>query len=100
MSIPQTEIDNERVLRALGMILETRGIEPQGHTDRVATLASSIAAELGLSESEIRAIKLGAYLHDLGKLSVPKNVLLESKMLCYPKQIGNRFALMFGLAQP
>ena len=70
-----------RTVRALGVALETRGLEPPGHTDRVSTLAVGIATELGLSASEVWAVQLGAYLHDLGKFGVPLEVLLKSLAL-------------------
>ena len=64
-----------RTMRALGVALEARGLEPPGHADRVSALAVSIARELGLSASEVWAVQLGAYLHDLGKFGVPIGVL-------------------------
>ncbi len=70
-----------RTVRALGVALEVRGLEPPGHADRVATLAVGIATELGLSSAEVWAVQLGAYLHDLGKFGVPSAVLLKSLAL-------------------
>ncbi len=78
---PSSFYDQRRVWRALGLTLEARGVEPQGHTDRIVMLAVSIAAELGLSEEEIQAIEVGAYLHDLGKLDLPRHLLQETQML-------------------
>ena len=70
-----------RTMRALGVALEVRGLEPPGHADRVARLAVEIATELGLSSNELWAVQLGAYLHDLGKFGVPLEVLHKSLAL-------------------
>lgn len=46
-----------------------------GHSIRTALLATSMAKELGVGESEIAAIGVGALLHDIGKLFVPREIL-------------------------
>ncbi len=46
-----------------------------GHVRRVASYAVMIGKELGLSSLELRNLALGAQLHDVGKISVPDNVL-------------------------
>ncbi len=101
MSQPTSTLNFEqqrRVWRALGVMLEIRGLEPQGHTDRVVTLAGSMAAELGLADDEISAIELGAYLHDIGKLGVPRSMLRESKMLSDEEWESIRAHVHFGEA--
>jgi putative nucleotidyltransferase with HDIG domain len=45
------------------------------HTRRVAELAVQIGEELGLPESRLRLLALGGLLHDMGKLSVPDDIL-------------------------
>jgi PAS domain S-box-containing protein len=70
-----------RTMRALGVALEVRGLEPPGHADRVSTLAVGIARELGLNAQEVWAVQLGAYLHDIGKFGVPLEVLHKSLAL-------------------
>jgi HD-GYP domain-containing protein (c-di-GMP phosphodiesterase class II) len=46
-----------------------------GHVRRVASYAVMIGKELGLSSVELRNLALGAQLHDVGKISVPDNIL-------------------------
>lgn len=46
-----------------------------GHSDRVATLAQEIAAEMDLAEEEREDIHLGALIHDIGKIGIPDAVL-------------------------
>jgi putative nucleotidyltransferase with HDIG domain len=63
------------VVRAWGRSLESRDGSTFGHCGRVARLAVATARELGLDEHEETTILLGAYLHDLGKIGVPPDVL-------------------------
>jgi diguanylate cyclase (GGDEF)-like protein len=45
------------------------------HLSEVATLASATAQRLGLTEAEIRRIRLAAELHDVGKVAIPDSIL-------------------------
>lgn len=67
----------EAEFRALGLALEARDGVIRGHTDRVAALATRVAEALCWSPSQIRAVRWGAYLHDIGKIAVPDAVLLK-----------------------
>lgn len=67
----------EGAMMALGMALEARDFETQGHTERTVALAERLGTALGLSAADQDALRQGAYLHDLGKLSVPDGVLLK-----------------------
>ncbi|WP_216321881.1 HD-GYP domain-containing protein [Deinococcus aestuarii] len=71
----------EAALRALGLALEARDGETQGHTDRVTTLALRLADRLPLSPAQRQALRWGAYLHDIGKIAIPDTVLLKSGRL-------------------
>ncbi len=65
----------EGALLAVGKALEARDLETSDHTERVAQLAERMAKALNLNEGEIRAIRWGAYLHDVGKFSIPDTIL-------------------------
>ena len=67
----------DAALRALALALETRDSETQGHTDRVTELALRMAGALVWSPSQTRALRWGAYLHDIGKLAIPDAVLFK-----------------------
>jgi HD-GYP domain-containing protein (c-di-GMP phosphodiesterase class II) len=71
------EIAYEHSLRALGVALEARDQETAGHTDRVVGMALELGKELNLSDLELRDLRWGAFLHDIGKLSVPDAILLK-----------------------
>lgn len=66
---------HESALRTLGLCLETRDAETQGHTDRVTELAVRLGRHLGLNETGLRALRWGAYLHDIGKIGMPDAIL-------------------------
>ncbi len=73
----QLEAAYDGALRAIGLALEARDRETAGHTDRVAAMAEQLGRELGMSETELRDLRWGAYLHDVGKLTIPDAILLK-----------------------
>lgn len=67
----------EETLRALGIALEYRDYETKGHTDRVVALSLALAAHLGLDVGALDDLRRGAYLHDVGKIAIPDQILLK-----------------------
>jgi len=63
------------VVGALSASVEMRDPYTAGHQDRVAQIAAAVATELQLEPAEVDAIELAARIHDLGKLSVPSEIL-------------------------
>ena len=63
------------VVRDWGQSIESADSYTHGHCERVADYAQQVAYKLGLSEEEMTTIRLGAYLHDVGKVKVPHEVL-------------------------
>ncbi|PNY81226.1 HD domain-containing phosphohydrolase [Deinococcus koreensis] len=64
-------------LLSLGTALEARDFETAGHTERVVKWAHALGQALQLSAAELDSLVEGAYLHDLGKLAVPDQILLK-----------------------
>jgi putative nucleotidyltransferase with HDIG domain len=64
-------------LTALARVLESRDPSSTGHSTRVAALAERVARGLGFDDDELETLRLGAGLHDIGKLAVTQRVLLE-----------------------
>jgi hypothetical protein len=62
-------------VRALVMKLQRKDVYTEGHTRRVALLAVGVGEDLGLPPHQLRALAAGALLHDIGKLSIPDEVL-------------------------
>jgi hypothetical protein len=63
------------VITTLGRVVEVRDPYTQGHEVGVARLATMIAADLELSDEVIREIEVAALVHDIGKISVPAEIL-------------------------
>jgi hypothetical protein len=65
-----------QTIEALAMAPELGGMVPPGHAERVATLASAMGEELGLSASELRDLEMASLLHHLGQVTLddPVNV--------------------------
>jgi putative two-component system response regulator len=66
---------------ALANAIETRDPSMHGHCERMSALATRLAAELGLGAAEIEAVRLGAVLHDVGKIGIPDSVLMKEGAL-------------------
>jgi HD-GYP domain-containing protein (c-di-GMP phosphodiesterase class II) len=62
-------------VRALMLRLAAKDRSTEHHTRRVAALAVQIGEELGLPDGRLRLLALGGLLHDMGKLSVPNEIL-------------------------
>ena len=62
---------------ALANAIEARDSYLHGHCERLASLAVRLAELLGLPPEEIETIRLGAILHDVGKIGIPDRVLLK-----------------------
>jgi putative two-component system response regulator len=72
----------ERVLTptitsALANAIEAREEGMRGHCERLTLLAMRLALASSLGEDEIESIRLGALLHDIGKIGIPDSVLLK-----------------------
>jgi putative nucleotidyltransferase with HDIG domain len=83
-------------LKTVGSALEMRDLETANHTERVAHLAEAMARELELSEPEIRAIRWGAYLHDIGKFGLSDAILRKPSALTTEETLEMRRHPMLG----
>jgi putative nucleotidyltransferase with HDIG domain len=63
------------LVRQWGRSIESADTYTFGHCERVADYASLLAVALGLDGDQLKAVRLGAYLHDLGKVRVPHELL-------------------------
>ena len=71
----------ESVLCTLGLSVESRDPYTEGHCERLARNASELGRYLGLDEPSIVALRRGGYLHDLGKIAVPDEILKKGSDL-------------------
>lgn len=66
---------NLTLLRTLGSAVAHRDADTDSHNYRVALNAVCLGGLIGLSDRELRALTIGAFLHDIGKLAIPDAVL-------------------------
>ena len=63
------------LIETLSTVVEVRDPFTAGHQRRVSKLATAIATEMGLGPEQIDTVREGALLHDIGKISVPTEIL-------------------------
>jgi len=63
------------IVAVVGHVVETRDPYTAGHERRVSELAVSIARELDMSAEQVEEIRLASLIHDVGKMSVPAEIL-------------------------
>jgi putative nucleotidyltransferase with HDIG domain len=69
------------IIQAITMAVETHDPYTAGHQHRVANLARSIGQEMGLTKDQIEAIRVAGIVHDLGKISIPAEILSKLTQL-------------------
>ena len=68
-------------IRNLVSIVNVRDDYTYSHTERVVFCCEVVARYMGLSEEEYETLLISAYMHDVGKINVPKEVLISSRPL-------------------
>lgn len=71
----------EGVIQAIATSSEIRDPYTAGHQRRTSTLACAIAGMLGLSKDRIVGIRMAGVIHDVGKLTVPAEILAKPTRL-------------------
>ncbi|MBF0519999.1 MAG: response regulator [Nitrospirae bacterium] len=62
---------------ALAYAIESRDPYTAGHQKRVARLAGAICVQMGCTEEEVRKIEIVGVIHDIGKISIPAEMLMK-----------------------
>lgn len=65
----------QNVIFALATAIEQKDNYTEGHGERVAIFARSLAEHIGLSKVEIQGVHVGGILHDVGKIGCPDAIL-------------------------
>ena len=71
----------EAVLFTLALGVEARDPYTEGHCERLSRYASDLGRFLGLDEEHVTALRRGGILHDLGKISIPDEILKKGSNL-------------------
>ncbi len=77
----QLERDFERTVCSLAAAIEAKDPTTEGHVQRVAHLAVLVGRRLGMEDRELRLLRYGAMLHDVGKIGVPETILMKPEGL-------------------
>jgi putative two-component system response regulator len=71
----------ESVICTLGLSVESRDPYTEGHCERLALYASEMGRHLHLDDDSNVALRRGGFLHDLGKIAVPDEILKKGSNL-------------------
>src|ERR1035437_5122141 len=71
----------DSVLCTLGLSVEARDPYTEGHCERLSQNAVDLGRYLGVDDESIVALRRGGYLHDLGKIAVPDEILKKGSDL-------------------
>ncbi|MBK8321567.1 MAG: PAS domain S-box protein [Betaproteobacteria bacterium] len=75
--IAQLEESMTSTLEAVSNLVELRDPYTSGHERRVGDLAAAIGRRMGLAEGVVKGLRLTGYVHDIGKISVPAELLTK-----------------------
>jgi putative nucleotidyltransferase with HDIG domain len=67
----------EESIRAMGQLMELRDPYTASHQERVACICVEIATAMHLSPDQIKGLRLAALIHDIGKMTVPGEILCK-----------------------
>ena len=74
----QTELAYVGAIKALAAALDARDTYTAGHSERVSALSVMIGRQLGVTPAQLDILRLGALLHDIGKIGVADRVLQKN----------------------
>lgn len=85
------------VVEALVTAMEAKDFYLRGRSARVADLAASIAAELGLDEDAVEDVRLAGRLHDVGYIGIPEAILAKPGALTDDEVLAMQAHVRIGL---
>ena len=68
-------------IETLRYTVEAKDTYTRGHSDRVSAFSVLIGKTVGLSEDDLKTLKIGGLFHDIGKIGVPDSILLKESKL-------------------
>src|SRR5262249_17257039 len=74
-ALPQAVLDT---VTSLSFAIHAQDHYTQGHSQKVSAYAALIAEAMDMRDAEIEEIRLGAILHDIGKVGIPEHILNKS----------------------
>ncbi|MDA3814492.1 MAG: HD-GYP domain-containing protein [Candidatus Cloacimonetes bacterium] len=93
-SLTMLQKATEDIIQAMSYTSEIRDPYTAGHQKKVCELAITIGKELNITEEQLQGVKFAAMIHDIGKISVPSDILSK------PGKIGiTEFEVVKGHSQ-
>jgi len=80
-TIEQLRKSIDDTIRAMAMIVEARDPYTAGHQEKVARIAVAIAQDMNLPEEQINGIRMAGMIHDIGKMTIPADILSKPSTL-------------------
>jgi putative nucleotidyltransferase with HDIG domain len=77
-------------LEALGDALDLKDSETEGHSKRVTAYTIALSRAIGIAPAQIKVIARGAFLHDIGKMAIPDEILRKPGKLTPDEQVVMR----------
>jgi HD-GYP domain-containing protein (c-di-GMP phosphodiesterase class II) len=65
----------DEIVHAMSLTAEKRDPYTAGHQKRTTELAMALAGEMGLSDHQIKGVQMAGLIHDMGKISIPAEIL-------------------------
>ncbi len=84
-SLQQLQKTIREIIEAMAYIGEVRDPYTAGHQRRVAQLSFDIARSMGLSDEQYEGLTMAAFVHDIGKILVPSDILSKPGKLTKPE---------------
>jgi PAS domain S-box-containing protein/putative nucleotidyltransferase with HDIG domain len=79
--VKQLEDSFMRTIEVATTLIEMRDPYTAGHEKRVALIAVAIGTEMGLDTQRIEGLRVGGYIHDIGKITIPVEILTKPSKL-------------------
>ncbi len=82
----KSDIDDQHIdlissIKTLISVINAKDRYTYAHTDRVVIYCELMAKHLGLNDNEVKMLRYGAYLHDIGKIQISKDILIKRTKL-------------------
>jgi putative nucleotidyltransferase with HDIG domain len=85
-AMEELEHSYDITLEALGDALDLKDSETEGHSKRVTAYTIALARAMDISPGDIKVIARGAFLHDIGKMAIPDDILRKPGALTPEEQ--------------
>lgn len=79
--LDKSERDLINTIKTLISVINSKDKYTYGHSERVVHYGVSIAEAMGLPEDELKIIRVGAFLHDIGKIEIDREILNKGDSL-------------------